>query len=99
MGSPGQPHIVVRYMSIDDPKNLKLSAVIGTAWNVVLGVGAVCVGLVGRAVLPEIDGLPDRDPEMIYLVLSSKYFSPALYGLLVGGIFAAILSTTPGAIE
>lgn len=30
---------------------------------------------------------------MIFLVLSSDYFGPGIYGLLIGGIFAAILST------
>jgi len=93
LGSPGQPHIVVRYMSIDQSKNLTYSAVVGTVWNIVLGIGAVCIGLVGRAVFPDISALSDGDPEMIYLVLSSKYFGTVFYGLLVGGIFAAILST------
>ncbi len=93
LGSPGQPHIVVRYMSIDDERQLVPSAVIGTVSNVVLGLGAIAIGLVGRAVVPEVSGLPNEDPEMIYLVLSSSYFGPVLYGLLVGGVFAAILST------
>ncbi|MEE4176917.1 MAG: sodium/proline symporter [Bacteroides sp.] len=93
LGSPGQPHIVVRYMSIKDPVKLKYSAIFGTFWNVVLGIGAVCIGLAGRLLVPDIDALPDSDPEMIYLVLSSNYFGPVLYGLLVGGVFAAILST------
>ncbi len=93
LGSPGQPHIVVRYMSIDDERNLTLSAVVGTFWNVVLGLGAICIGLIGRVVVPEIGGMPNEDPEMVYLVLSSAYFGPVLYGLLVGGVFAAILST------
>jgi SSS family solute:Na+ symporter len=93
LGSPGQPHILVRYMSIDDPVRLRSAAVIGTVWNVLLGAGAVAIGLVGRAVVPAVQNLPNQDPEMIYLVLSSGYFGPALYGLLVGGVFAAILST------
>ncbi|MBZ0177755.1 MAG: sodium/proline symporter [Melioribacteraceae bacterium] len=93
LGSPGQPHIVVRYMSIDDSKNLTYSAVVGTVWNVVLGIGAVSIGLLGRALVPEVSSLPENDPEMIYLILSSEYFSSIFYGLLVGGIFAAILST------
>jgi sodium/proline symporter len=93
LGSPGQPHIVVRYMSIDHSKNLTYSAVVGTVWNIVLGVGAICIGLVGRAVIPDVNALPHNDPEMIYLMLSSKYFGTVFYGLLVGGIFAAILST------
>jgi sodium/proline symporter len=93
LGSPGQPHIVVRYMSVDDPGNLTVSAIVGTAWNVILGLGAVSIGLLGRALVPDAGGLPDGDPEMIYLVLSSSHFGPVLYGLLVGGVIAAILST------
>ncbi|MBN1893888.1 sodium/proline symporter, partial [bacterium] len=93
LGSPGQPHIIVRYMSIRDAAQLKLSAVIGTFWNVVLAWGAVCIGLVGRAMIPDPGGLPQSDPEMVYLVLASRFFSPIVYGLIVGGIFAAILST------
>jgi len=93
LGSPGQPHIVVRYMSIKDPVKLKYSAIFGTFWNVVLGIGAICIGLVGRILVPDINALPGSDPEMIYLVMSSNYFGPVLYGLLVGGVFAAILST------
>ncbi|MCD6193490.1 MAG: sodium/proline symporter [Candidatus Aminicenantes bacterium] len=93
LGSPGQPHIVVRYMSINDEDKLRLSAIIGTFWNVVLGWGAVFIGLLGRYFVPSVDKLPNQDPEMIYLVLSSKFFGPLLYGLIIGGIFAAILST------
>jgi sodium/proline symporter len=93
LGSPGQPHIVVRYMSIDDSRNLTTAAIVGTFWNVVLGFGAVFVGLLGRAAVPDPAGLPDGDPEMIYLLLTADYFGPALYGLLIGGVFAAILST------
>ena len=93
LGSPGQPHIVVRYMSIDNPDKLRASTVIGTFWNVVMGWGAVFIGLLGRAIVPLSSDLPDQDPEMIYLVLSGSYFGPVIYGLLMGGIFAAILST------
>ena len=93
LGSPGQPHIVVRYMSINDPDKLRFSAVIGTFWNVVMAWGAVFIGLLGRAIIPAVEQLPDKNHEMVYLVLSSQYFGPILYGLLIGGIFAAVLST------
>jgi Na+/proline symporter len=93
LGSPGQPHILVRYMSIDDAANLGASALIGAAWNLALGLGAVAVGLVGRALIADPAALPGADPEMIYLVLAADRFGPLLFGALVGGIFAAILST------
>lgn len=93
LGSPGQPHIIIRYMSINDPDKLRFSTVIGTFWNVIMAWGAVLIGLLGKAIVPAVEKLPEKDPEMIYLVLSSQYFGPILYGLLIGGIFAAILST------
>lgn len=93
LGSPGQPHVVVRYMSVDDPSRLRSAAVIGTVWNVVLGWGAVFIGLLGRIEIGDPTALPGGDPEMVFLVLASRDFGPLLYGLLVGGIFAAILST------
>jgi solute:Na+ symporter, SSS family len=95
LGSPGQPHIVVRYMSIDDPEKLRFAMVVGTVWNVIMGWGAVFVGLLGRIAIPMLSSLPDvpKKHEMIYLVLSSEYFGPIIYGILIGGIFAAILST------
>ncbi len=93
LGSPGQPHILVRYMAINDPKKLKTSAWIGTFWNITMGLGAVMIGLLGRAVIPNSQQLPKGDPEMVYLALSSQYFGAILYGILIGGIFAAILST------
>jgi sodium/proline symporter len=93
LGSPGQPHILVRYMSIDDPGKLRIAAVIGTTWNVIMAWGAVFIGLLGKIAVPLVENLPDKNHEMVYLVLSSQYFDPIIYGLLVGGIFAAILST------
>ncbi len=93
LGSPGQPHILVRYMSVKDPAQLRYSAIVGTIWNILMAWGALFIGLLGRMLFPLAQQLPDSNPEMIYLVLSSQYFGPVIYGLLIGGIFAAILST------
>ena len=93
LGSPGQPHIVVRYMSVKDADMLRFASVIGTFWNVVMGWGAVFIGLIGRGVFGTVEALPDQNSEMVYLALASRYFGPVVYGLLIGGIFAAILST------
>lgn len=93
LGSPGQPHIVIRYMAVKEPHMLIRSGIYGSLWNILLGIGAICIGLTGRILVPDVKDLPGSDPEMVYLALSSRYFSPSMYGLLVGGIFAAILST------
>ncbi|MFW6078711.1 MAG: sodium:solute symporter family transporter, partial [Gemmatimonadota bacterium] len=93
LGSPGSPHILVRYMSIDDPKQLRYGAVVGTAWNVVMGAGAILIGLVGRVYFPDVGALPAADPENLFPTLAQLQLPGVLFGVVVAAIFAAIMST------
>jgi sodium/proline symporter len=93
LGSPGNPHILVRYMSIGDPSQLRFAALVGTIWNVLMGLGAILIGLVGRAWLVSVDALPNADPENLFPVLAQQHLPPALFGVVVAAIFAAIMST------
>ena len=93
LGSPGNPHILSRYMSIDDAKQLKYAAVVGTIWNVLMAGGAVLIGLVGRAYFPEVSMLPGSDTENLYPLLAQTQLHPILFGVVVASIFAAIMST------
>jgi sodium/proline symporter len=93
LGSPGNPHILVRYMSINDPAQLKVSAVVGTVWNVLMAAGALFIGLVGRAFYPTVDMLPAGDRETLYPFLAQNQLHPFLFGMVVASIFAAIMST------
>ena len=92
LGSPGNPHILVRYMSIADPAQLRASAVIGTVWNALMAVGAVVIGLVGRAAFPDVAAL-GGDTENLYTVLAARVLHPVLFGAVVASVFAAIMST------
>jgi SSS family solute:Na+ symporter len=93
LGSPGNPHILARYMSIDDPQQLRFSAVVGTIWNVVMSWGAVWVGLAGRAYFPDVAALPGADTESLYPLLAQQHLHPLLFGVVLASIFAAIMST------
>lgn len=93
LGSPGNPHIIARYMSIDDPEQLKYSAIVGTIWNVVMAAGALLIGLVGRAYFPDVNMLPGADTENLYPVLAQQHLHPVLLGVVIASIFAAIMST------
>jgi len=92
-GSPGNPHILVRYMSIKDPRRLRASAWIGTLWNVVMAWGAVFIGLAGRALYTSREALPQADTESLFPCLSAEYLPPFLFGLVLAAVFAAIMST------
>ncbi len=93
LGSPGNPHILARYMSIDDPKQFKYVAVVGTIWNVLMAWGAVFVGLAGRAYFPEVEMLPGADTENLFPMLAQLHLHPILFGVVLASIFAAIMST------
>ncbi len=93
LGSPGNPHIIVRYMSIADPDQLRASAIVGTIWNVVMAWGALFIGLAGRVYFPDVAALPDADPEKLYPLLASQHLHPIFFGVVVASIFAAIIST------
>jgi SSS family solute:Na+ symporter len=93
LGSPGNPHIIVRYMSIAEADQLRYSAVVGTIWNVVMGWGALFIGLAGRVYFPDVAMLPNADTEQLYPLLASHHLHPVFFGIVVASIFAAIIST------
>lgn len=93
LGSPGNPHILARYMSIDSSKHLKTAAVVGTIWNVLMAWGAVFIGLAGRAWFPDIAMIPAEDTENLFPLLAQQHLHPVLFGIVLASIFAAIMST------
>jgi len=92
-GSPGNPHILNKHMSIDDPEKLPRTGIIATCWNVIMAWGSIYIGLVGRAIFKDVSALPRQDPENIYPLLASQHLHPFIYGLTIAAIFAAIMST------
>lgn len=93
LGSPGSPHILTRYMAIDDVEQLRWTAVVGTGWNVVMGWGALFIGLAGRIYFPDVDMLPASDTENLYPMLAHLHLHPIIFGVVIASIFAAIMST------
>lgn len=93
LGSPGNPHILIRYMSIKDTKQFKWTAVVGTTWNVLVAAGALLVGIVGRSYIPEASALPNGDVERIYPELGQMLGHPIFFGFLLASVFSAIMST------
>lgn len=80
-------------MSIDDPRALRKSALIGTIWNTLMAWGAIYIGIVGRAYYPVKNLLPNQDTENLYPYLASTHLHPILFGIVIASIFAAIMST------
>ncbi len=95
LGSPGNPHILVRYMSVSSPGLLRRCCLIGTIWNVVMAWGAVFAGLAARYFFaPEALTTAGRfDRELGFVLLAGRFLPPVLVGLVMAAIVAAIMST------
>jgi sodium/proline symporter len=93
LGSPGNPHILARYMSIRNPQQLRFSGIVATVWNVLMGWGAVVIGLAGRVYYPDAAMLPGSDTENLYPMIAQAHLHPAVYGVVLAAIIAAIMST------
>ena len=87
LGYFGQPHILVRFMSIEKVEELWKSRLIAMIWVVISLVGAIAVGITGIAVFPNIAEL-NGDPEKIFIYMISKLFNPWIGGILFAAMNA-----------
>ena len=92
LGYFGQPHIIVRFMSVRSVKDMPVARRIGMSWMIIAALGAVFTGLFGAAYAHE-NSLVVDDPETIFLILSQLLFHPLIAGFLLAAILAAIMST------
>lgn len=100
LGYFGMPHILLRFMAINDEKNLKLSRRVASIWVVIAMAVAVCIGISGRALSNAgiIETLSDSATETVIIRIShllSEYgiFPALVAGLVLSGILASTMST------
>ncbi len=92
LGYFGQPHIIVRFMAIRSVEEVPTARNIGMVWMGVCLLGAIGIGLAGRAYVNR-NGLVLDDPETIFILLANLLFHPLVTGFLYAALLAAIMST------
>jgi len=90
LGYFGQPHILVRFMSIKSVDKLGKSMTIAIIWVLLSLGGAVFVGFIGIAMY---DGLSGGQQEKVFIYMIRDLFNPWFGGILLAAIFSAIMST------
>ena len=98
LGYFGMPHILVRFMSIDNPAEVKGSRRIAMAWVFISLGAAVVIGLVGHLFLQQHPEATLDDPEKVFMVMINTIFANGAIaklfaGILLSAIMAAIMST------
>lgn len=92
LGYFGQPHIIVRFMAVRSVADVPAARRIGMSWMIISLIGAVAVGVFGRAYALRT-GLEVKDPETIFIILSALLFHPLVTGFLYAALLAAVMST------
>ncbi|MBC2850714.1 sodium/proline symporter PutP [Cetobacterium sp. 8H] len=92
LGYFGQPHILVRFMSIKDVKELKKSRRIAMVWVIISLIGAISIGLLGIPIFSNISSL-GGDAEKIFIFMIKRLFNPWIVGIMLAAILSAIMST------
>ena len=92
LGYLGQPHLIIRYMAIRSPKEVRIARKIAICWAVPGITGAFFVGIVALLYFgPEYFQI--MDPEQAMPILASNLLHPILAGLFISGAVAAMMST------
>lgn len=101
LGYFGMAHILVRFMSIDSPAEVKGSRRIAMTWVTISLAAAAAIGLFGHLFLaqhPEMAEAVKADPEKIFIIMINTIFNGSIVsrlfaGVLLSSILAAIMST------
>lgn len=92
LGYFGQPHILVKFMAIGDPKELKKSTRIAMTWVLLSLSFAIAIGVVGKAYLTT--PLENANAERVFILMAESLSAPFITGIIWSAILAAIMSTS-----
>ena len=87
---PVTPHIVMRVFTAKNPRSAQLALNISMIFYVLMILGSVLVIVpVGKVLIPHL-----KDADQLFLQLMKQEFSPAVRGIAIAAVMAAVMSTT-----
>ena len=96
LGYFGMPHILLRFMAIEDEKKLVLSRRIASVWVVIAMTASIVIGVVGLGMTKAgaLEFLSGSSSETLIVRIASLIAQHGvLAGLILAGILAATMST------
>jgi sodium/proline symporter len=86
----GQPHIMVRFMTLKSNIKMSHARLWYYSWFTLFYIMTTCVGMLSRVYLSDIGSF---DAELALPTMAMQLFPPVLVGLILAGMFAATMST------
>ena len=100
LGYFGMPHILLRFMAIEDEKKLVLSRRIASVWVIIAMTASIIIGMVGLGMTKAgaLEYLSGSSSETVIvrianLIAQHGVLAAVLAGLILAGILAATMST------
>ena len=105
LGYFGMPHILIRYFSIKNEKEMRKSQIIGCTWFILIIIATTATGLVGRQLLGDKLTGSDDQSTLVFIDMVRNVFnwigsniglitiSVFCAGILLSAILAAAMST------
>jgi sodium/proline symporter len=91
----GQPHIVVRFISLDNASQINRMRLYYYGWFTLFYGATIIVGLLSRIAFPESSNF---DAELALPTMALQVLPETLVGLMLAALFAATLSTADSLI-
>ncbi len=89
LGYPGQPHVVNRFMALQEGEaTLRRAQRIAMGWAVLVYGGMLLLGWCGRVLYPAL-----ADREALFLRATNELFPPIVAGVMLAAVLSAIMST------
>jgi sodium/proline symporter len=88
LGYPGQPHVVNRFMAMENSKDIPTARLIAITWAVIIYTGMVILGWCGRLLVTALG-----DGEQVLFALATLLLPSVMAGIMVSAILSAIMST------
>lgn len=93
LGYFGMPQVLLRFMAIRRPQELKQSRRIAIVWVLISLAAAVFIGIIGRALFPAALSTAGAS-ENIFILLSTNLLPAFVAGIVMAGILAATMSSS-----
>ncbi len=97
LGYFGMPHILLRFMAIEDERKLTLSRRVASVWVVISMSVAIFIGVVGYSISKNgtIETLSGSDSETLIIKIAQFMSGHGVFAIIIGGIvLAGILACT-----
>ncbi|MBT3455492.1 sodium/proline symporter [bacterium] len=89
LGYFGQSHILINFMGIKNPKEMKFARRVGVTWQILALTASSATGIIAIAYFAK--GI--SNPELIFSTMANQLFNPFIAGLVLCGVFAATITT------